>query len=68
MVVQGKFVKYADNIYVGGSDRASFLDNFEEVCNRLSNSNLRVNLTFQKDGTHENFRVFREISGNFRMS
>jgi hypothetical protein len=43
MVIQGKVVKYADNIYVGGSDPANFLDNFEGVCERLSKSNLRVN-------------------------
>ena len=43
LLIQGRVVKYADNIYTGGSDIQSFLDNVEEICHRLSTSNLRAN-------------------------
>ena len=42
MVVQGKTVKQADNLYIGGSNTTEFIQNLEEVCKRLSQGNLRV--------------------------
>ena len=43
MVVQGKVVKYADNIYTGGSTKEEFLETFTEVIKRLHKSDLRIN-------------------------
>ena len=43
MVIQGKVVKYADNIYTGGSTKQKFLTTFSEVIERLYKSNLRIN-------------------------
>ena len=43
LVIQGKVVKYADNIYLGGSTKNKFIEIFEEVLIRLNASNLRIN-------------------------
>ena len=42
MIVEGKAIKFADNVYVGGRTEPEFIENFEEVCRRLKLSNLRV--------------------------
>ena len=42
MIVEGKAVKWADNIYAGGHDEESFVSNTREVCQRLRIANLRA--------------------------
>ena len=42
MVVDGKAIKFADNVYIGGTTENELIDNFKEMCRRLKNSNLRV--------------------------
>ena len=42
MVTEGKMAKWADNIYVGGEDERSFLENIEEVCCRMKACQLRA--------------------------
>ena len=41
-MVDGKAIKFADNVYVGGRTEKAFVKNFEEVCRRLLKGNLRV--------------------------
>ena len=42
MIVEGRAVKWADNIYAGGYDEESFINNMREVCQRLRITNLRA--------------------------
>ena len=42
MIVEGRAVKWADNIYAGGYDEESFINNTREVCQRLRIANLRT--------------------------
>ena len=42
MVVDGKAVKFADNVFIGGATEKEFIENFTEICRRIKNSNLRV--------------------------
>ena len=42
MVTEGKMAKWADNIYVGGEDEKSFLENIKEVCSRMKICHLRA--------------------------
>ena len=42
MVTKVKMAKWADNIYVGGEDKKSFLENIKEVCSRMKTCHLRA--------------------------
>ena len=42
MVSEGRMAKWADNIYVGGEDEKSFLENIKEVCSRMKTCHLRA--------------------------
>ena len=42
LVIQGKVVKYANTIHLGGSSKNQFIEIFEEVLTQLHASNLRT--------------------------
>ena len=44
MVVKGKAIKFADNVFIGGNSETEFIDNFREICQRIKLSNLRVGI------------------------
>ena len=45
MIVNGKAIKFADNVFVGGNSEREFIENFKEICQRIKLSNLRVGIS-----------------------
>ena len=45
MVVKGNAVKFADNVFIGGVSEDEFILNFQEICSRIKNANLRVGIS-----------------------